>query len=279
MNTPIISFRNVNFGYSEDKQVINNLSFDIMPNTYTAIIGHNGCGKSTTSKLLMGILKPNSGSIFINGILMEKDNVDILRETIGIIFQNPDNQFVGMTVIDDLVFGLENKRVPREYMDEIVNKVSHAMGIQNILTKQPSELSGGQKQKVAIASVLCLSPNVIIFDESTSMLDPISKSELKKLMVDLVKIGKKTVISITHDMDEVVNADQVLVIDKGTKVAHDIPSKIFENVETVERLQLDLPPDLKLSYLLNKNNNDIPLSLSNEQVISNIVGKINKYGK
>ncbi len=278
MSNPIISFSHVTFGYSEEKQVINNLSFDIMPNTYTAIVGHNGCGKSTTSKLLMGILKPSQGQIVINGTVMCKDNVDVLRETIGIVFQNPDNQFVGMTVIDDLAFGLENKRVPLPVMHEIIDKVSYAMGIDKILDKQPSELSGGQKQKVAIASVLCLSPEVIIFDESTSMLDPFSKAELKKLMVDLVRIGKKTVISITHDMDEVINADQVIVIDKGTCVAHDVPAKIFEDVASVERLQLDLPPPLKLAYNLNKTCPDIKLSLNHDQVVANIVRKIN-YGK
>lgn len=275
MSSPIISFKNVNFGYTDDKQVINNLSFDIMPHTYTTIVGHNGCGKSTTSKLLMGILKPSSGVIVINDVVMNKDNVDILRETIGIVFQNPDNQFVGMTVIDDLAFGLENKRVPLEVMHEIIDRVSHAMGVEKILEKQPSELSGGQKQKVAIASVLCLSPEVIIFDESTSMLDPFSKAELKKLMVDLVKIGNKTVISITHDMDEVINADQVLVIDQGTCVAHDVPAKIFEDVDSVEKLQLDLPATLKLAYYLNKNHEDIPLSLNHDQVVANIVRKIN----
>ncbi len=243
------SFQGVYFSYSE-LPLIRNLSFDVFEGEYVCIVGHNGSGKSTISKLLTGLLKPQAGTIKIFGKTISSENVTYLRNHIGIIFQNPDNQFIGITVEDDIAFGLENRRYTREKMKSIIEDIAQQAGITELLQKEPHNLSGGQKQRVAIASVLALNPAIIIFDESTSMLDPKAKRTIKQFMVELRNQGK-CVISITHDMEEVTKADKVLVMNEGRLIRQGKPKDVFNSAAELQKIRLDIPFSLSLSTKVN----------------------------
>lgn len=245
-----IEFIDVNFSYVENQPILKNINFKIFENEYVCIIGHNGSGKSTISKILTALLKPQHGTIKLFDQEINTSNLKYLRNNIGIVFQNPDNQFVGLTARDDIAFGLENRKVPTHLMNDIIQNAAKTVEIEHLLHKEPLELSGGQKQRVAIASVLAINPNVMIFDESTSMLDPKGKLELKELMLDLKRQANKTIISITHDMEEVINADKVIVLEKGVVQMIDKPENVFVNKENLEKLKLDFPYTLNLSALL-----------------------------
>lgn len=247
---PIIEFKDIHFSYFKNIPILKGINFSIYPNEYVCIIGRNGCGKSTISKILVGLLKPMSGDIELFGKKIDAGNVKYLRNNVGIVFQNPDNQFVGLTVEDDIAFGLENRKVPQEEMKRIIKLAAEAIGITDLLQKEPSDLSGGQKQRVAIAGVLAINPEVIIFDESTSMLDPKGKNELKQTILDLRNKVNKTIISITHDMEEVINADKVIIINDGVVYAMGTPEEVFLKQKNLEALKLDYPFILKLTTLL-----------------------------
>ncbi|MDR2557665.1 MAG: energy-coupling factor transporter ATPase [Mycoplasmataceae bacterium] len=251
---PVIEFEHVVFGYDENITNLDNINFVINENEYICIIGHNGSGKSTISKLMVGLLKPRSGSIKIMGMKAETKNMNLIRKKIGIIFQNPDNQFVGLTVEDDIAFSLENNLVSPSKMKEIIHLVSKATGIQKLLTVPPNQLSGGQKQRVAIASTLSTNPNIIIFDESTAMLDPNAKEDLKKLILDLKNKYKRTIISVTHDMEEITRADRLIIVNKGKILKCGPPSEILSNKEFLTNIALDLPFNLNVCLELNKQN-------------------------
>ena len=184
-----VEFNNINFSYNLDPNLLNlkNINFKIHENEYVCVIGHNGSGKSTISKVLTNILKPLSGEIKIFGTPINYYNNKFLRDNVGIIFQNPDSQFIGLTTEDDIAFGLENKKIDPLEMRNIINEVAKTIDITHLLDKDSISLSGGQKQRVAIASVLAMNPRIMIFDESTSMLDPRGKKELKQIMLDLKK--------------------------------------------------------------------------------------------
>ena len=183
----IIEIKNLSFEYREGTKTINNISFDIFEGEYVAILGHNGSGKSTIAKLIIGLLEKLSGSITVNGIELTLENLYKVRDNIGIVFQNPDNQFIGATVRDDIAFGLENNCVPQNQMDEIINNYASKVDMQDFLDHEPTKLSGGQKQRVAIAGILAMNPKIIILDEATSMLDPIGKREINNLVRKLIK--------------------------------------------------------------------------------------------
>ena len=245
-------------------KAIDDISFQINEGEYVAIIGHNGSGKSTLSKLLVGLLKPKSGSINIGGIPITRKNLNKIRSLIGVVFQNPENQFVGSTVEDDIAFGLENQNLSREEMHSIVIKLSKAIGVNKILTKEPHNLSGGQKQRVAICSTLALNPKIIIFDEVTSMLDPKGKTDILKIIHDIQINGNKTLISITHDMDEAFSADKVLVMSKGKIIAYGIPEDILSDQKIIDLAKIDNPFIYKISEKLSKHLNiDITFSEKN----------------
>lgn len=263
-----IKFENVSFGYSETF-VVKNVSFEIYQREYVCIIGHNGSGKSTISKLLTGILKPQIGNIYLYNHVINKDNIKFLRDNVGIIFQNPDNQFVGITAEDDIAFGLENRKFPRNEMRRIIHEVAKKVGIEHILRSEPHKLSGGQKQRVAIASILAINPNVILFDESTSMLDPHGKLDIKKFMVTLKNQGK-SVISITHDMEEVINCDRVLVMNHGNLVRQGSPSEVFSDEAFLKEIRLDIPFTLSLSKLLAKKHSQIKPTTDYNSLIESI---------
>lgn len=229
-----IEFRDVSFSYDDSFNVLNNISFIINTNEMVAIIGHNGSGKSTIAKLIMGILEPTSGSIYIDDELVTETSIDNLRLKMGIIFQNPDNQFVGVSVQDDIAFGLENRQMPRDKMINQIEKYAEIVGMTAFLQTNPENLSGGQKQRVAIAGVLAMEGETIIFDEATSMLDPIGTKEVNSMIRDLQKTMNKTIITITHNLEEAVYANRILVINNGSLVLEGEPSKVLNNTSVLE---------------------------------------------
>ena len=242
----LIEVKNLSFSYIENKEVISDISFNIEKGDYVTIIGHNGSGKSTLARLLTGLLAFKKGEIVIDGLKLNEGNVYKIREKLGIVFQNPDNQFIGSTVRDDIAFGLENRLVKSEEMDEIINKYASIVGLEKFLDKEPSALSGGQKQRVAIAGVLAMKPDIIIFDEATSMLDPKGKKDIKELMNKIHNEGEFTIISITHDIEEVMQANDCIVLNKGKIYMHDKPCNIFKKGEELRKIDLDVPFSLKV---------------------------------
>jgi len=244
----MIKVKDLKFKYSDAKQfAIDGVSFDIAKGKYVAILGHNGSGKSTFSKLLVALYKPTSGSIEVDGVTISKKTLKTIRKKIGIVFQNPDNQFIGATVEDDIAFGLENKQLSRDKMQKIVKDYAEKVGMTKHLEKEPQALSGGQKQRVAIASTLALDPDIIIFDEVTSMLDPKGKREVISLIKEVQKDKSKTLISITHDMDEAILADQVIVFSQGKVIASGSPDKILNDKKITEIAKIDAPFIYKVS--------------------------------
>ena len=214
-----IRFENVSFSYDGKNLAIKDVSFEVDKGSKTVILGHNGSGKSTIAKLACGLLNFNNGKIFINDEMITIKNIDSLRSNVGIVFQNPDNQFVGASVRDDIAFGLENKAVDPSVMDEIITKYATMVNMGEYLDKEPANLSGGQKQRVAIASVLAMESDIIFFDEATSMLDPVGKKDVNNLISDIQTDNPDlTIISITHDVEEVLDADHIIVISNGSIV-------------------------------------------------------------
>ena len=255
----IIEFKNVSFSYDEsekeNKDVIKNISFNINPGEMIAILGHNGSGKSTIAKLIMGLLVPSSGHIYLDNVDITDESIkekelDLLHAKMGIIFQNPDNQFVGVTVKDDIAFGLENHQVPRNEMIEKINKYAKLVDMDEYLDKNPEALSGGQKQRVAIAGVLAMETEVIIFDEATSMLDPKGTKEIIDMIKKLKNDYDKTIITITHNLEEAVFADRVLVINNGKIVLDGTPQEVLKEKEILEDSGLSLIDSLDLIHKL-----------------------------
>lgn len=261
---------NLCYSYHGDKMTIDNISLVIPKGSYTTVIGHNGSGKSTLAKLLLGLLEKKSGNIYINGLELNYDNLDEIRNNIGIVFQNPDNQFIGSTVRDDIAFGLENHCFPREQMDEIIEKFASEVNMTKFLDNEPTKLSGGQKQRVAIASVLAMNLNVIVFDEATSMLDPTGKREINRLIKQIHEKQKITVISITHDIEEVAQSDNVLVIDNGKLAMSGTPQEIFRNEKMLVKMKLDVPFVYKLRNELNKKGIKVTETLDMERMADEV---------
>lgn len=247
-----VEFKNVSFSYQEDDLVINDLSFVVEKGSYTTLIGHNGSGKSTVAKLMIGLLEANEGDIYIKDLKMNLENVRAIRKDVGMVFQNPDNQFIGATVEDDIAFGLENASVKQEEMAEIIYKYAEDVGMIDYLEREPEKLSGGQKQRVAIAGVLAMTPEIIIFDEATSMLDPKGKREIKDMIKYIHKHHNITVISITHDIEEVVDSDFVYVMNKGKIALSGKPETVLIQEKALIDLSLDVPFAKKIISLFNK---------------------------
>lgn len=266
----IVEFKNITFGYNPEVMVLNDINFSILENEYICIIGHNGSGKSTISKVLTGLLKPMSGELYIKDNLIDHTNINFIRSNIGIVFQNPDNQFIGITAEDDIAFGLENRRIPQEKMKDIIIQAAKSVEVDKLLSLEAQKLSGGEKQRVAIASILAINPSIIIFDESTSMLDPKGKKELKELMLFLRDKKDKTVISITHDMEEVINADKVIVLNKGKIASQGKPEVIFTDEDELKKMSLEFPFILKIACGLNKSNSKIKRTLNRSELVKNI---------
>ncbi|HHY74340.1 MAG TPA: energy-coupling factor ABC transporter ATP-binding protein [Bacillus bacterium] len=248
----VIEVQNVKFRYNTDGEwALNDVSFPIYKGEWLAIVGHNGSGKSTLAKILNGLLMHEAGFVFIEGIELNKDSIWDIRKRVGMVFQNPDNQFVGTTVRDDVAFGLENNGIHREEMIQRIQESIAQVRMTDFLDHEPHRLSGGQKQRVAIAGVLALKPAVMILDEATSMLDPLGRKEVVETVRNLQKkSGQMSVISITHDLEEVTQADRVIVMNRGQLYAEGTPEEIFELGDQLISLGLDLPFTVKLSQSL-----------------------------
>ena len=256
-----IEIKNLSFAYQGDAldkedYVLNDVNINFPLGKYTCVLGHNGSGKSTLAQIIVGLLESEKHeSIKVLGMELNENNIHEIRKNVGIVFQNPDNQFIGSTVRDDIAFGLENHLVPQKDMDDIINEYSSLVGMNEFLDKEPSHLSGGQKQRVAIAGVLAMKPKILILDEATSMLDPKGKKEIKQLIHKMKEIVKDiTIISITHDVEEALYSDYCVILNKGKIYKEGIPSDIFKDVDELESLYLDAPFKFKLKDELNKLN-------------------------
>ncbi|MBR2546127.1 MAG: energy-coupling factor transporter ATPase [Erysipelotrichaceae bacterium] len=265
-----IEVRNLSFSYDPRVRTIDHVSFDIPEGSYTTLIGHNGSGKSTIAKLLLGLLEKAEGEIRIDGLDLTLENLREIRGKIGIVFQNPDNQFIGSTVRDDIAFGLENHCVPQEEMDGIIEKFAARVNMTEFLNSEPTKLSGGQKQRVAIAAVLAMRHKIIVFDEATSMLDPTGKREINALIKGLHKDKRLTVISITHDIEEVAQSDNVIVVNKGQIALVGTPKEVFRNEKLMESMQLDIPFVYKVRNALKKKGIRISDELDMERVAEEV---------
>lgn len=243
-----IEIRKLHFRYTKKDKAVNNVSLDINQGDFVCILGHNGSGKSTLAKLIVGLLKANEGTIFIDGTELNENTVDHLRQKIGIVFQNPDNQFVGVTVKDDIAFGLENRQVNREEMIELIDKFAKLVSMENFLEHNPEELSGGEKQRVAIAGVLACNPEVIIFDEATSMLDPKGVREVVEVIKGLK--GTRTIISITHNLSEALLASKVIVMNEGSIELIGTPEEVFKQKDLLKKCKLDILESMKLIEMI-----------------------------
>ncbi|MCR8968141.1 energy-coupling factor ABC transporter ATP-binding protein [Streptococcus zalophi] len=241
--TNIIEVKNVTFRYDKEQEnlTLNNVSFHVKHGEWLSIIGHNGSGKSTMVRLIDGLLEAESGDIFVLNQKLTEENIWDIRQKIGMVFQNPDNQFVGSTVEDDVAFSLENKGVSHDEMKQRVEEALYLVGMSEFKTKEPARLSGGQKQRVAIAGAVAMRPEIIILDEATSMLDPKGRLELIKTIKNIRDQYGVTVISITHDLEEVALSDRVLVMKQGQIESTATPRELFARGEELLTLGLDIP--------------------------------------
>lgn len=265
-----LEVKNLSFSYDESTHAVRNVSFAIEKGSYTTIIGHNGSGKSTIAKLLIGLLEKDEGEILIDDLPLNEENLMEIRSRVGIVFQNPDNQFIGSTVRDDIAFGLENHCVEQSKMDAIITEFAEKVNMTEYLESEPTRLSGGQKQRVAIAGVLAMAPEMIIFDESTSMLDPQGKDEINRVIRQLHAQTQLTIISITHDIEEVAKSDHVLVMDQGEIKMEGTPEEILLRDKELIQLHLDIPFSIKLQQQLKKNGFTIKPEITIEGLVNQL---------
>lgn len=265
-----IRFSHVYFSYEQNKDVveaskctINDVSFTINKGEYVALIGHNGSGKSTIAKIIVGILEAftdgnENDGVYIDGIKMTENNYQSLQKKIGMVFQNPDNQFIGSTVQDDIAFSLENVAMPYDQMKVLVEEYSKKVGMYEYLSREPSSLSGGQKQRVAIAGTLVRHPEILVLDEATSMLDPQGRNDIRTLTRNMKKENPDlTIISITHDIEEAYQSDRVIVINKGKVVKEGTPDDVFSDEVLMKKIDLTIPFYKQLKNELEKYGIDI----------------------
>ncbi len=255
----IIDVKNLSFRYKESQEYydVKDITFHVKRGEWLSIVGHNGSGKSTTVRLIDGLLEAESGEIVIDGQRLTEENVWNIRRQIGMVFQNPDNQFVGATVEDDVAFGLENQGLSRQEMKKRVEEALDLVGMLDFKKREPARLSGGQKQRVAIAGVVALRPAILILDEATSMLDPEGRRELIDIVKGIRKDYDMTVISITHDLEEVAMSDRVLVMKKGEIESTSSPGELFSRND-LDQIGLDDPFANQLKHSLNQNGYDLP---------------------
>ncbi len=235
------------------KKAVDNVNIDVKPGEFVALLGHNGSGKSTLAKHINAILYPTEGAVWVNGMdTSVEENLWQVRQSAGMVFQNPDNQIIGSVVEEDVGFGPENMGIPTEEIWQRVEESLKAVGMWQYRKKSPNKLSGGQKQRVAIAGVVAMHPKCIILDEATAMLDPSGRKEVLRAIRALNQVEEVTIIHITHYMEEVIYADKVFVMDKGSVVMEGTPREIFSRVEELQKLRLDVPQVTQLAYELKK---------------------------
>jgi len=256
----IITVNNIKYKYNidDDHLALNDVSFSVKQGEWLSIVGPNGSGKSTLAKTLNGLIAPQEGNVQVDGLDLTMENVWDIRQRVGMVFQNPDNQSVGATVQDDVAFGLENLGVPRP---EMIERIEHALaqvGMTDFAEKEPARLSGGQKQRVAIAGIVALKPKIMILDEATSMLDPRGRREVLQTVKEVKERENLTVLSITHDVDEAAASDRVLVMKGGQIIDHDKPEAIFSQTKNLMSYGLDVPFPERLKQALAQENITVP---------------------
>src|SRR5690625_3479875 len=261
----IVEFKNVSFRYREEGPwILKNVSFTVAANESIAIIGHNGSGKSTIAKLMNGLLFPQEGDVIINGMKLTEETVWDIRKDVGMVFQNPDNQFVGATVQDDVAFGMENRGIERKEMEKRIESSLTAVQMTDYRFTEPHRLSGGQKQRVAIAGVIAISPKVLILDEATVMLDPRGRTEIMETITHLQRNEQLSLITITHDLHEVIKVDRVIVLNEGEIWTTGSPRTILRNSKELQAIGLDVPFITDLSGKLS----ELGIMLKNEPFTS-----------
>ena len=279
MSDTFIKFDNVSFAYdSEEEQpirAVNDFSLTVPEGQFMAILGHNGCGKSTVAKLVNGILVPTKGKVTVAGMdTADEDKTVDIRRNVGMVFQNPDNQIVATIVEDDVAFGPENLGVEPSEIRKAVDAALKAVGMYEFRKREPHRLSGGQKQRVAIAGVIAMNTKCIVMDEPTAMLDPQGRKEVIDTVMKLNKEFGITVILITHFMDEAVKADRVVVMDDGCIALDSTPKQVFRNVEKIKALGLDVPQATELVYRLRKRGMKLPDDILEENECAEAVLKL-----
>ena len=265
-----LEIKNLSFSYDGSNKVIDDISFSVEKGTFVSVLGHNGSGKSTLAKLIVGLLDKAGGQIFFNDVEITDKNLRDLQTKTSLIFQNPDNQFIGSTVEDDIAFGLENRCFPHDQMQAEIERFADSVNMLDHLKKEPINLSGGQKQRIALAGALILRPEILILDEATSMLDPKGKSTVRRVIDRIHKENKElTIISITHDIDEALLSDKVLILSKGKLVKEGKPQDILRDESALLEVKLDMP----FVYKLEKELKEIGIN-SNAENIDQLVEDI-----
>ncbi len=266
----IISIKNVTYNYKSEEETVvgvTDFSLDIRKGEFLVLLGHNGSGKSTLAKLINGFILPETGEIAVNGILTsEEDKIYKIRSSVGMVFQNPDNQMVASIIEDDIAFGPENLGVDPAEIVQRVDWALNAVNMQEYRNHTPFKLSGGQKQRIAIAAVLAMKPEVLILDESTSMLDPIGRAEVLQTIKMLNKDHKMTVVLITHYMDEAISADRVAVMKEGKLISLGSPKEVFSQYDVIFDSKLELPVSAEIAYRLSKIGYNVIQSLTDEEL-------------
>ena len=257
----MINVNNLTYKYSNEissENVLNGINFSVSKGEFVAVLGHNGSGKSTLAKHLNAILLPVGGKVYVGGYdTSDETRLWDIRSKAAMVFQNPDNQIVATVVEEDVAFAAENLGIPTVEIQERVNEALKIVGMSEFKNHAPHLLSGGQKQRVAIAGVIAMRPEIIIFDEPTAMLDPQGRKEVMKCINELNKLHKITIVMITHNMDEAVQAKRVVVMNNGNIIIDDTPKKVFSNVELLKENDLDVPQVTYLCYLLQQKGIDI----------------------
>ncbi|MEO1769490.1 energy-coupling factor ABC transporter ATP-binding protein [Candidatus Enterococcus ferrettii] len=267
---PIIEINQIEFSYQEDTPpALTDVSFSINKGEWIAIVGHNGSGKSTLAKTINGLQMPQKGSVTVGGMTLSEETVWDIRRMVGMVFQNPDNQFVGATVEDDVAFGLENQGIERSEMQNRVSNALKQVKMSSFATREPARLSGGQKQRVAIAGVVALRPDIIILDEATSMLDPEGREDVISTIQQIKEENDLTVISITHDIDEAASANRILVMREGRLYQEGTSEEIFSAGPELVSLGLDLPFPEKLKMALKARGVNVPTTYLDEEGMMN----------
>lgn len=272
----MIEIKNLSFRYEEDKDyVLKNININIKEGEFVAILGHNGSGKSTLSKLINGIFNPTEGQILVDGMdTRDEEKIWDIRSRAGMVFQNPDNQIVATLVEEDVAFGPENLGVESKEIRKRVDKCLEIVGMSDYKRQAPHLLSGGQKQRVAIAGILAMSPQYIVMDEPTAMLDPQGRQEVMDTVLKLNKEENKTIVLITHFMNEAVMADRVIVMNDGEIFLEGSPKEVFSNVKEIRSLGLDVPQVTELAYRLNNEGYDFPKDIL---TVEDLVDKVCQY--
>ena len=277
-----IEAKGIEFAYSpEEDKVINGIDLKIEKGSYVSIIGHNGCGKSTLAKLLCGILLPsNDGAVFVDGMnTADEDKSFDIRKKCGMVFQNPDNQLVASVVEEDIAFAPENLGLPRDEIRKRVDSALATVDMTEYAKHATYKLSGGQKQRIAIAGILAMQPECIVFDEATAMLDPTGRKEIVSAMKRLNKEMGMTVITITHYMNEAVEADRIIVMDHGKIISDGTPQEIFSEVEKLQSVSLAVPQVTELMYLLEKDGLDLPRGVLHAMDAADVIEKFYEKAK